>query len=145
MENNKITGLVKAISVKNGGVLLTTPKNSEGVWWNGIADQAKLQVKNIINGDEVILSIVDSIKHTFSYLKVTKENVPCKEKEMSKGDYWARKEELDIIKDKKITKMACLNTAVGIIGLKHKSTQTNEVLFIEVRNLAQEIISFVEE
>lgn len=73
--DNKINGIVKAVSMSNGGILLITKDNTHGIWWNSVGDKAKNLIKEDLKDKEIELTIVNKEKHTFSYLKVLNGNV----------------------------------------------------------------------
>lgn len=73
--SNKVKGIVKAVSNKNGSILLFEAYTLEDHWWNGIGDTPKQQIKQQLKGKEIELTVVNQEKKTFSYLKVLNENV----------------------------------------------------------------------
>jgi len=74
MEDNKIKGIVKNLSNKTKGILLETPENLEGIWWNPLGDNVKAFIKPELKGCEVELTVVNQEHHTFSFITVVQEN-----------------------------------------------------------------------
>ena len=74
MTDNKIQGIVKIVSDKTKGILLITPEDNEGSWYNPISEKVKDYVVQDLRGKEVELSVVDIQKRTFSFLKILNGN-----------------------------------------------------------------------
>ena len=80
IENNKIKGIVKAVSEKNKSLLLQTKDSPDGNWWKGV-DKAQEYVKKELKGNEIELTILNTEKRLFSYI-----NTLCTEVQQSKTD-----------------------------------------------------------
>lgn len=72
MTDNKLIGIVKNLSEKTKGILLQTPEETGGLWFNPIGDKVKEYITSDLKGKEIELSIVDVQKRTFSFLKILK-------------------------------------------------------------------------
>jgi len=65
----KQKGIVKSLSVKNGGICLITPESKDGVWWNALGDTAKSQITDNLRNTEIELTVVNQENHTFSHVQ----------------------------------------------------------------------------
>jgi len=67
--SNKQIGIVKEVDEDMYNIILQTRGDSKGKRWIALRNATK-QIKQSLKGCEIVLSIVNAEKRTFSYLKV---------------------------------------------------------------------------
>lgn len=101
----KLIGIVKAVN-KNG-ILLITKDNDKGQWWNGLGKVIEYITQDL-RSNEVEITIINQENHTFSYLRVLKEN-------MSKEVNGSKIGSCEISRDKIIVRQNALSHAASFI------------------------------
>jgi hypothetical protein len=136
--SSKIQGIVTYIANTKGIKL-----EGSDIWFNPKGQAINMIVPEI-KSSKVELTIFDEAKHLFSDIKILEKSNP-EPKQITKEDYWARKEQRDIIREAKLSNGAALNTAIEILKFSEdRPESSNDILDLAVE-LSKKIKKVIEE
>ncbi|MDP2684948.1 MAG: hypothetical protein Q8P20_07995 [bacterium] len=134
-------GKIQKVSAEKGGICI------DDIWYNCLKKPELLSlIVPEIRGRLVEINIPFDGKTIFDNITVLESNDVKQEKSINinREDYWSRKEQRDMINDRKITRHGALNTAIEIVK-NSGFISDSDTIFNEVQRIANKVIDYVTE
>jgi len=113
------------------------------LWFNPKGEAIKLIVPEL-KGCKVELIVYDEEKRYFSEIKLL-EAAKNEPEVLGKEDYWKNKEQRDIIREKKLSNGAALNTAIEILKFSEDRPEHSKDILEAAVSLSKEIKKVIEQ
>lgn len=144
----KITAKV-TVAAKTGGLKLEGYEN----WFNPANDNVKAYVKPELRGKTVELTLSEDSMEKFSFVREKEGSEegakPTGEQSgnISREEYWTRREQRDIQNSERVSRHGALNTAIEVIRLHHATGGVTEPLSEDAilesaKDIAEKILEF---